>query len=418
VSTSISIPPYAGNPLIEACGHILAPAEIGRRLVNVPPESKPPSAELSYLLPHLTADLWRLHIPTSTGIEIAKTIDMMIRQGYVHRNPSAPATWHRIYSQIGDEASTSPVQLAALVSGISGTGKSTAIERALQLFPQVVEHASCSMLQGPLKQLVWIKVDVPASGRLIDLVEALSEAADSALDRGVRETIRTHAAKGSTASMLARRWLQGISSHFPGIIVLDEIQNLFKIHLKSVRQQAARKQLGERPTLRIVDDEALKLLLTISNASKIPTLICGTPDGLAALTTRMSTSQRVITAGSYRLPNPASAHDEFYRERFLPALCRYQWFPNKIADTAELRSHIFELTAGIPRICIALWAHAHRHAARRLSDQLTVEDFHAAAAQELAPVRSAVQALLSGDPRSINQYEDLMSQTRADAWAW
>lgn len=396
---------YDGNPLIEACGPILSAMEIAKRLMHLPAAPCSWAAVDGRLLEHAAAGIWRLHVPTAAGIELAQSIDVMLRQGYLHRNPSAPATWRRIYSQIGAEADSSPVQLAATVTGLAGTGKSTAIERALQLYPQVAIHESFPGLVGPVRQLLWLKVDVPASGKIRDLVETFAHATDAALDTSVASDLlggrRTH---GAT---LAHRWLQRISCHFPGVIVLDEVQNLFKIERKAVREDAARRQATTRPALRIVDDEALKLLLTITNSSKIPTIWCSTPDGLEAFNSRMSTSQRLLTAGFHRIPRPASADDEYFRKRFFPVLCRYQWLPRKLLPTDELRRLMFELTGGVLRVCLMLWIQAHRRAALRGAEQLDFDDFRDAASQSMAPLQPSVQALHSGDPRRLGQFEDV-----------
>ena len=396
---------YDGNPLIDACGPILSAMEIARRLLYRPPEPGITSCVSAGLLEHAVVDIWRLHIPTAAGIELAQAIDVMLRQGYVHRNPSSPATWRRIYSQIGSEAASSPVQLAATVTGLAGAGKTTAIERALQLYPQVVTHESFPGLVGPVRQLLWLKVDVPASGKIRDLVESFARATDAALEADFASDLlggrRTH---GAT---LAHRWLQRISCHFPGVIVLDEVQNLFKIERKAVREAVARRAPNSRPALRIVDDEALKLLLTITNGSKIPTVWCSTPDGLEAFNSRMSTSQRLLTAGFHRIPRPASADDEFFRKRFFPVLCRYQWLPRKLPPSDDLRRLVFELTGGVLRICLMLWIQAHRRAALRGAEQLELDDFRSAATQSLAPLQPTVQALHSGDPRRLAQFEDV-----------
>jgi hypothetical protein len=260
---------YRDNPLIEACGPALSKLEIAKRLVHFPP-LPPASVNLPReALQHHVASTRRLHIPTETGIRLTQTIDLMIRQGYVHRNPKSPNTWRRIYSQIGSEADFSPLQLAATVTGLAGMGKSTAIERALQLYPQVVQHESFPGLVGPVQQLLWVKIDVPSSGKIRDLVESLARATDAALNTRFADDLV--ARRGANGASLAHRWLQKISCHFPGVIVLDEVQNLFKIARKAVREAAARRPGGSQPTLHIADDEALKLLLTITNTSKIPT---------------------------------------------------------------------------------------------------------------------------------------------------
>jgi hypothetical protein len=259
---------------------------------------------------------------------------------------------------------------------------------------------------GPVRQLLWIKADVPGSGKIIELVEAFSRATDSALGSSyTEELVYCRGRKGTT---FANQWLQKVFCHFPGLIVIDEIQNLFKIERKSVREAVTRRGKSQRPTLRIVDDEALKFLLTLTNTTKIPILVLGTPDGLEAFGTRMSTAQRLVTAGFHRIPHAATADDDFFRKQLFPQLCRYQWHPKSLASTDEFRRLLYELSGGILKICMVLWFHAHRRSFQRGADQLKFEDFSHVATNALATLQPAVRALLSNDPYLQLQYEDLL----------
>lgn len=401
---------HCDNALISACGAPLEPVDIGKRLIYLPPQPDGAIDASRGQLKQLLADVQRMHIPTATGIEIAETIGDMLIQGYVHRNPKDPSTWRRIYSSIGAQAAFSPIQLGATVTGISGAGKSTTIERALGLYPQVVMHEHVPGLARPSPQLLWLKVDVPESGKIIDLVDNLSRATDAALGTAYTEDL--FAGRRLTGSALAHRWLQKISCNFLGLLVLDELQNLFKIATKAERKAASRRQNWQRPELRIVDDEVLKFLLTLTNFAKIPTLYCSTPDGMAALNTRMSTAQRMLTAGFYTVPHAKSADDDFFRKRFFPVLCQYQWLQDKLPPSDEFRRLLFDVSAGVPRIAVTAWVLAGRRAIMRNARGLSFEDFQHVSANQMGPLRPAVEALLSDDPRKLQIYEDLMGEIR------
>ena len=395
---------YDGNPLIKACGPILSQLQIMKRLLYLPPRPGALSNMPQHLIRESLEDIRRMYVPKLEGIEIAQRVGIMMRQGYVHRNPSSPKTWQRIYSQPGTQACTNPIQLGATVAGLGGLGKSMAIEQALGLYPQVVIHDSLPGLIGPHKQLLYLKVDVPSSGRVKDFVEALALGCDDALDTNFTE--RIFSGSGRSGIGAANRWLRMIAPYFLGLLVLDEVQNFFKIQTKAVRTRSRTTSSTERPELRIVDDEALKMMLTITNSSKVPTLACCTPDGLQVLNTRMSTSQRMVTAGYFEFSKPSSADDEYFRKHFFPVLCTYQWFPVKLPPSDELRKLLFELSAGILRVCVALWITAHGRALDRGADRLEFDDFRNAAARDLSPLQDAVQALQSDDPRRLRRYED------------
>lgn len=399
---------YSGNILIDACGPILSPAEMLRQMVYLPPLPSNLAATPTYVRQHQLDDIRRLHIPTAAGIELAESIGVMIRQGYVHRNPTNPSTWQRIYAPGRTDDRHAAIQLGATVVGLSGVGKSTAVERALALLPQVVTHERFPGLVGSVQQLLWLKVDVPRSGKISELVENFAIATDSAL--GTNYTDQIFSSPNKKGVTLANQWLQKIHCHFPGMLVLDEIQNLFKIERKAVREAAAMRRVAQRPALRIADDEAVKFILTLTNTTKIPVLACGTPDGVDALSTRMSTLQRLVSAGFHRIPHAVSADDDFFRNRLFPQLCRYQWQPELLAPSDEFRHLLHDLSGGILRIAMSLWIHAHRRSFDRGASQLSFEDFRYAAASALAPLQPAVQAILSGDARLQLHYEDLLPE--------
>ncbi|WP_322627863.1 hypothetical protein [Halothiobacillus sp.] len=100
----------------------------------------------------------------------------------------------------------------------------------------------------------------------------------------------------------------------------------------------------------------------------------------------------------------------------MPELLKYQWVVHRLEDSRELRELIINLTAGIRRLIIALWIGAQRLALERSGDDgLRLEDIKEAGAYYLAPVRPAVEALKSGDPKLMSKYEDLF---RVDDEFW
>jgi hypothetical protein len=407
------VPGYAGNPFIEAIGPLLSDEEMFRRLACMPAMPRQQAVSASVVLLHHLTELRRLHLPTEEGVLLAQTIHMMVRQGYVHRNPAEVATWRQLYSPIARCSAHGAVQLGATVCGLSGVGKSQSVERSLSLLPQVIEHQKVPGFAGPVSQLVWLKIDVPAAGTITALVEALATATDAAL--GTNLTKDLFRGRGRRGSTLAMEWLGRVMPFFPGIFVFDEIQNLFKIADKATRENVNKR--GLEPSLpRIADDEALKLILTITNLSKVPILGIGTPDGMIGLTRRMSTAQRLVTAGFHRIPHPESADSPIFADQLFRVLLSYQCLPDPIADVDALRRHLFDLTAGIPRICVTLWTKAVAHAVRRGAACLSLEDFSYIASSHLAPVMPAVAALLSKDPLRLRCYEDLMPHPQHFVW--
>lgn len=72
---------------------------------------------------------------------------------------------------------------------------------------------------------------------------------------------------------------------------------------------------------------------------------------------------------------------------------------------------LHRLSGGVPRAYMTFWNLAHRHALSRKAKSLEFADFQHVSANALAPLRPAIEALLSGDPRKLILYEDLLPGT-------
>lgn len=395
---------HAGNQLIEACGSYWTQAQLATHLTQAPPIPRDIGSLPLHLRMHEVVELRQLHVPSSQTLRLAEKLDVILRDGYRQRDPREPATWRRLYSQRQVAGLPDLVPSVMSVIGISGVGKTTAIHRALARYQQVVIHERFPNLIGPLKQLVWLRVEVPSSGKASDLVGALMRATDEALETDYFGEY--HAARPRQAESMLNHWLNKVGCHFIGVIFLDEINNLFRLETLAEQRKKVRKE--ENISLRIADDEALKLVLTLANRVQSALIVGGTPDCMPIFTTRCSTAQRMGTGGFIKLSHFEKADDKQFREYLLPTLCRYQWFEKQLPLSAHLAQQVHKLSGGVPRLVIALWIHAHQMAIEREGRGLKLDDFIQAAVGPLAPVQPAVAALLSDNPAKLSQYRDLL----------
>ena len=398
-----AIAAYRDNILIEACGPIFSRAKWLRHLTHLP-ERPNVSRQLGpEATIHQALGLRALYTPSLEALQIAGLIDQMIRQSYVDRNPKSPATWQGIYPNQPIRPPRTVPPIAAFVTGVSGTGKSTAIERALSRFPQVIEHKKFPTMKSPLKQLVHLKINIPPSGSAIDFVDALWDATEAALGEQRPDFGSSRPRRSFREFSL---WERFTRAHFLGLLCLDEIQNLFK--LETLRGRTTAKARGEGVELRIKDDEALKLILHVLNEGSFSTLAAGTPDGMAVFASRFSTGQRLSTLGFTTLPFADNPDSHFYADVLLPALEPYQWTRTKLRCDPEFRKIHHALTAGIPRVLVASWFLVEARAISRGAHTISIDDFKAVMRRELSPIAPAISALLSGEPGQQQRYEDLL----------
>lgn len=404
--TDVAHDPYAGNILTQGLGPIRSRQEISKLLLELPPR---PPANISQIPPHvrlhMLMGLRDLHLPSLEELRLYESIDLMIRQNYRYLDPSSASTWSLISGEPTQQwKRPGAPAFGAAVEGISGSGKSEAIFRCLNTYPQqVISHKSFFKLAGGLQQVTWLSIDVPAGGKATDLAAALMTAWKKATNSTRFDRIL--AADWRHGSQMLEEWRQVASSHFLGLLHLDEIQNFFK--LSTLDRRRKRKVSDAAPELSIVEDQCLKWILTLMNTWQIPLLVSGTPDGISALTKRLSNAQRIVTSGYHAFAHFTSPTDAVYRRIFLQQLSNYQFVAKPIAITDELALLIWEKTAGVQRLIIALWIAAHRVAFERKSDDLQLDDFRVAADTYLSLVQPAVAALCSNDPQRLSRYEDL-----------
>ncbi len=407
-----SFDPYAGNILVSGLGNIPSPESALRSLIALPPLPGSLEGIPTHIRLHQLLSVRDFHLPPLIERQLLQTVDLMVRKGYHYRDPRLASTWSNISGECLPRRNPLAPAFAAAVEGLSGVGKTQACIRSLLNFPnQVMSHNEFPHLANGLRQPVWLSVEVPTSGKASDLARALMQAWDDAM--GTKRFAKWLAKEKISDGMLALdEWRQVAVGHFLGVLHLDEIQNLFK--LISLKARKDRKRSGETSELSIVEDQLLRWLLYLTNSGQIPLLVSGTPDGIGALTKRLSTLERITTMG-YHPIEPFSNHLAPGFETFLGELGKYQFVRHKIAVDEPLAKLIIGLTGGIQRVIIALWVAAHRVAFERKSDDLRLSDFSDAAKTWLAPLAPAIAAISSKDPEKMGRYEDLI---RRDTTFW
>jgi hypothetical protein len=299
--------PYNGNRLTQGLGPILSRAETLKALLQLPPKPSNLKNMPAHIRLHYLMSLRDLHIPSLEGARLQATIDLMLRQGYRYRDPDFADTWRMVGAEPGAYKLPRAPASAALAVGYSGTGKTEAVLRNFNIYPsQVIHHKSFPQMANGLAQVIWLSTDVPATGRLEDLAANLMMSWDCATN-GTRFAASLAKNRRDGIQMLDE-WRQVASSHFLGLLHLDEIQNLFKI--QSLERRIKSKNTEEEGReLRIIEDASLKSILNFTNLWQIPLLLSGTPDAVGALTKRLATTQRFVTAGYHlRIPVNVTAH--------------------------------------------------------------------------------------------------------------
>jgi hypothetical protein len=121
---------------------------------------------------HCVARLSGYFDPQGKTIELNNIISILIRRGYLARNPLKPTFASRsrqIYGAIENSGGrelekyvNQPTSASGMtLIGPSGMGKSTNLDKILSLYEQVIFHPKLNA-----HQIVWLKIDCPHAGSL------------------------------------------------------------------------------------------------------------------------------------------------------------------------------------------------------------------------------------------------------------
>ncbi len=410
----MKLPPiYQGNDLIERLGSLLSDEQIAVSMTNLPPVPTAALVANALFAQHESNRISEIFIPTRQQLAVGYARAHNVRAGYRHRIPGTARTLQMLTGKAygGDSDGSS---LISSISGLPGSGKTRTAKRSfLQFEGQVILHDSFPGIVGPFKQLVSLVVNVPGSGLLWDLVIDLMRETDEVLDSNEFADYLERKTRGAPLPAF-QVWAAYARRHFLGALVLDEVQNFFRQQTLAMRRRSSRGRPNEKTELRLVEDQALKSVLSLSNHWNIPVQLSMTPDGLNAFSTRSAMSQRLVADGYFQMEIAESENDPFTKKTLLPTLAKYQYLPQKLIITDEVRSKLWSLTAFERRTLLTLWKLSHRIAFAVSAKGLTMHHFDLAMDRHMAPVKPAIEALKSRDANRLRLFQDMVPKN--DFW--
>lgn len=334
---------HRNNPLIEALTDYLEwrPRDILKKM------SKEPE------LPHIHAarnqkTAWLSNLPsaffttTKRHYALFETIDLLIRQGYVLRNPMTPERAEYLRSVYERQQSGEKVldatfeeevheQLTASLIGTSGMGKTRTVARILSFYPQLLEHDRRYM-GGPILQIVYLHVECPHDGSVVALCRKLLDEIDRLTGNEYQKKFRI--TDRTTLETLKSTLVHVLAVHYVGIIVIDEIQNL----------TSSRK----------TREDLFNFIVSLSNSLNVPLLFVGTPKIYGFLTSNMRTARRFGTRGFISWKPLEKGSREWQ------AMTTELWKYNLLQDDAdampeEIEDKLFERSFGIVEVLLKLY---------------------------------------------------------------
>lgn len=176
---------YSCNPFIESLPKIFNEEDVIEKFTVLPEISEKDRNKAENLRYHIIKRAKNFIQPLPIHVKLERKISSLIRRGYLSRNPIDKRFLEnlRILNGLDDNSirendlkyeldNIRSTADSLSIIGISGIGKTTAIERLLLMYPQVIKHFEYKGNNLTRTQIVWLKIDCPYDGSLSALCKS------------------------------------------------------------------------------------------------------------------------------------------------------------------------------------------------------------------------------------------------------
>ena len=273
--------------------------------------------------------------------------------------------------------------LGATIIGLSGVGKSSAIESVLGMYPQAIRHTEYNHEEFLLDQMVWLKIDCPDDGSVKALCHQFFDAMDMALGTDYyKEFARTRQSEHILLTAMKRCAFK----HQLGLLVVDEIQ-----HLSTARSGGVERMLN--------------YFVTLVNTIGVPVLMVGTPMAERFIPSCFRQARRANGKGGIRWERMERNSDQW--EVFTRSIWECQWIAHKVERTSQMTDALYDSCQGIAVIAVGLFEQVQLEAIRSEKETFEANDFARALQKRFFFMTRMIKALKDQDQKAIAQYEDI-----------
>lgn len=387
---------YSGNPFIEALPNIFTEDDVIESFSVIPRIDDKDRNMESNLRYHVIKRAKNFVQPLPVHFIVERRLSSLIRRGYLARNPLDRSYLERlrVLNELRDDKVYDESLLKERMSnirstadsmaiiGISGIGKTTAIERLLLMYPQVIKHEEYKGENFSRTQIVWLKIDCPYDGNLSTLCKSFFKAIDDLL--GTRYLEKFGYANRVTSTMMLH--MTSLASIYGiGGLVIDEIQ-----HLLNTKNDI---------------EEMLNFFVTLSNTVGIPTVLIGTSKAQQIFKGNFRQARRVASEGSIMWDRMSKDSDEW--NFFLETLWDFQCLKETTILDEKLKNAFYDECQGITAVAVNLFILAQERALSEGKEKLDVSIVRNTAKEDLHMIQPMIKALRNNNMVEVMKYEDI-----------
>ncbi len=431
-----TLPEYSCNPFISRLPELRDLREVEQGFDRPPLHDEADRTMAPMHRQHACLRLLNYSQPTISARQIGIKIDMMIRQGYIGRNPTE-TEWMRFATfcaeleskakedhkggsktggRTGDRvlqnlAPMTDTSMSLLVIGPPGMGKTHAVTTNLAHYPQVISHLE----PFQVAQITYLHIEAPPDGSLVTLCRFFFAAVDEALQKAGYKSDIEKEYRTKPLSVLLTGMARVANLHAIGILIIDEIQHV----------GAKRKE----------DNALLNYLVALRNSIGISILMIGTMAAQSVLQRTLRDARRADGFGSIVLSRmgenidstdpssgaPIPIAETVVRpiygkqfEGFARRMWRWQYTNTHTAISTEIMNALYEETQGITDLLVKLFMLCQMQLMMITSDRDdNVETITPALIKKVAEenfniVRPFVAAIRNNDLKALREFEDII----------
>ncbi|MBD1808115.1 ATP-binding protein [Microcoleus sp. FACHB-SPT15] len=380
---------YRGNPLIEALPPILSEEEAMTLLGHYPSYDQNERTLPNHLRFHLVRNALKFVEPLPIHLDLEQRFSCMIRTGYEARNPLTPEFRRDFQKRLNaldfDGLPQNYLRSTATgftIIGISGVGKTTAVEAILSIYPQVIVHSHYGDRDFTLMQIVWLKLDCPFDGSIKGLCLNFFQAVDDLLGTNYS---KNYGRGRFTVDQLIPYIARVASLHCIGALVIDEIQ-----HLNEAKSGGSKKMLN--------------FFVQLVNTIGIPVVLVGTYKAISILSGEFRQTRRASGQGD--LVWDRMEQDDVW-DLFVESLWRYQYISKPCPLKPELSQVLYDVTQGITDFAVKVYMLAQVRAIATGKESVTESIIRSVAKDSLRLAQPILSALKTGDIKVLHSVEDV-----------
>ncbi|QTN22213.1 ATP-binding protein [Rhizobacter sp. AJA081-3] len=386
---------FKGNPFIEALPQLedrkLDFLEALAHYPEMPTAATRKSGEMIRLME--MNQINDIVVPFAEYEQTAVAMANMLRDSYVARHPDSPSDRRRRHALATQGRSQMPFPSDWRTSGsghlliaISGMGKTTLAKAFLLRYQQLIVHQSYCGKALRCVQVPHLSLRVPHDGTLRGLCLQFFDV----VDRLLGTEFRKEALALRSIAPMALQMTKVASALSLGLLVIDELQNL-------------RYAMGKNA------EYVLNLISDLIEHAGTSVLTIATPAVQPVIEGSIRNGRKMASAGQTVL-RPMTLGDPQWK-LFCETYWDYTYTKRKPRLSKEILKAWHRVSAGNSAFAATAFGLAQRHAIGT-TECIDEAAFFRVAEKEMAFLQPAIEALNSGNPSKLRQFDDLVFSER------